>query len=176
MSISIDGKRSGEIELGLFGDVVPKTVENFKELCIGKRVSPSGVKLRYKGSKFHRIVTGFMIQGGDFTRGDGKGGESIYGGKFEDENFEIKHFEGCLSMANGGANSNGSQFFITTAPTKHLDGMHVVFGKVLKNMELVRKIETYGGKYGRPGVPVVIDGCKVLPGEKPRSPLIDYEL
>merc|ERR1712039_169217 len=141
-------------------------VANFVHLCTGdKGTASSGVPLHYKGSKFHRIIPNFMIQGGDFTRGDGTGGESIYGAKFSDENFKLKHTgAGILSMANAGPNTNGSQFFITTVKTQWLDGRHVVFGKIVDGMDVVTQVEAVGSSSGTPSKVVTIHDSGVLEG------------
>lgn len=162
--ISIDGAPSGRLVFELFADVVPKTAENFRALCTGEKgLGRSGKPLSYQGSAFHRIIPDFMCQGGDFTAGNGTGGESIYGTKFEDENFQLKHTKGgLLSMANAGPNTNGSQFFITTAVTPWLDGKHVVFGELREGMELLRAIEARGSRSGKPSASVRIEDCGVV--------------
>merc|ERR1719197_758996 len=157
--VKIGDEAPKRVTIGLFGSTVPKTVANFVHLCAGdKGKASSGVPLHYKGSKFHRIIPNFMIQGGDFTRGNGTGGESIYGAKFGDENFRLKHTgPGILSMANAGPNTNGSQFFLCTTKTPHLDGKHVVFGKVVQGMDVVKVVEKQGSPNGKTRRPIVIE-------------------
>lgn len=157
--IEIDGKPAGRIEFKLYDDVVPKTARNFRELATGQN------GYGYEGSGFHRVIPEFMLQGGDFTNHNGTGGKSIYGEKFADENFQLKHSDaGLLSMANAGPNSNGSQFFITTVVTPWLDGKHVVFGEVVEGMDVVKAIEALGSRSGKPAKTITIAKSGVVEG------------
>ncbi|KDD76700.1 cyclophilin type peptidyl-prolyl cis-trans isomerase [Helicosporidium sp. ATCC 50920] len=188
--VTIDGESAGRIVMGLYGKTVPKTAENFRALATGEKgMGKLGKPLHFKGSKFHRIIPNFMLQGGDFTNGDGTGGESIYGTKFQarrwtaapgaqlqccaDENFKLKHTKpGQLSMANAGPNTNGSQFFITTVKTDWLNGRHVVFGRVLSGMDVVRAVEKIGSQSGKPSKEVIVADCGEL-AEGEEVPAVD---
>jgi peptidylprolyl isomerase len=160
--ISINQAKPKRVVIGLFGDTVPFTVKNFQELASGF-TKKDGKKIGYKGSSFHRIIPNFMIQGGDFTRGDGRGGESIYGTRFRDENFKIYHSKpGYLSMANAGPDTNGSQFFITTVATPWLNGKHCVFGKVVEGFDVIKEVESFGSRSGAPSAKITIVDAGVV--------------
>ncbi|KAJ5153091.1 Peptidyl-prolyl cis-trans isomerase D [Penicillium canariense] len=165
--IQIGDQKAGRVVFELFNDVVPKTADNFRALCTGEKgLGTQGKPLTYKGSIFHRVIKQFMIQGGDFTAFNGTGGESIYGEKFPDENFDLKHDRPfLLSMANSGPGTNGSQFFVTTVPTPHLDGKHVVFGEVINGKSIIRKIENMETEADKPKSDVTVVDCGELSGD-----------
>ncbi|XP_071505578.1 peptidyl-prolyl cis-trans isomerase H-like [Diadema antillarum] len=158
--ITVGGQDIGRMKMELFADVVPRTAENFRQLCTGE-YKKNGIPVGYKTATFHRVIKDFMIQGGDFIKGDGTGTMSIYGPNFADENFKLKHdAPGLLSMANSGPGTNGCQFFITCAKCDFLDGKHVVFGKVVDGLLVMRKIENVPtGANNRPKIPVVVSQC-----------------
>ena len=162
--VTVGGQPAGRITMELYADKCPKTADNFRALCTGEKgVGKSGKPLHYKGSSFHRVITEFMAQGGDFTAGNGTGGESIYGMKFPDENFTVKHSgRGDLSMANAGPNTNGSQFFMTFIPCTWLDGKHTVFGKVIDGFPVLDALESVGSQTGATKAPCVIADCGQL--------------
>ncbi|MFF5483478.1 peptidylprolyl isomerase [Streptomyces sp. NPDC012935] len=156
-SISANGENLGRIVFRLFDDVVPKTARNFRELATGQH------GYGYKGSPFHRVIPEFMLQGGDFTEGNGTGGKSIYGEKFADENFQLKHDRPfLLSMANAGPGTNGSQFFVTTVATPWLDGKHVVFGEVIEGDDVVKAVEALGSRSGATAKKIVVEDCGIV--------------
>jgi len=158
--VSVGGVEIGRILMELYADIVPRTAENFRQFCTGE-MKKDGVPLGYKNSTFHRVIKDFMIQGGDFVNGDGTGSQSIYGGKFDDENFTMKHDSpGILSMANSGTNTNGCQFFITCAKADFLDRKHVVFGRIIDGLLVMRKVENAPtGANNRPKMAVTISQC-----------------
>ncbi|KAF5830762.1 cyclophilin-type peptidyl-prolyl cis-trans isomerase [Dunaliella salina] len=175
MEVQVGGQVLGKIAIGLFGNAVPLTTSNFKALCTGEKGTGTlGKPLHFKGSPFHRIIPGFMMQGGDITDGNGTGGESIYGPSYDDENFSVKHEEaGFVACANAGPNTNSSQFYIPFGPAPHLNGRHVVFGRVLAGMDVVRRVEAVGSASGAPSEPVVIADCGVLDNDAAVEKVMD---
>ena len=165
--LALDKKPFGKIVFGLSAQT-PETSENFRALCTGEKgKGKTGKKLHYLGSIFHRIIPGFMAQGGDFVRKNGTGGESIYGLKFEDENFDLKHNKpGILTMANSGRDTNNSQFYITFVSCPWLDGKHVVFGEILEGIELLKVLESHGSETGKPKAEIMVTGCGEIKEEK----------
>jgi len=167
LAISINNRDIGEVVVKLYTEELPRTCANFQALCTGEKGKGKIWKkpLHYKGCKFHRVIPRFMIQGGDFSHGDGRGGESIYGETFADEGFLYKHDRpGLVSMANSGVNANSSQFFITLAPAPHLDGLHVIFGEIIKGMDIVRLMEQVEtSESNKPKMPIKISDCGLLP-------------
>ena len=162
--VSVNGEKlEQKVVIGLFGADLPETVGNFRKICEGFHPK-YGNYLTYNGTPFHRIIQGFMVQGGDVEKKDGTGNVSTFGGTFKDEGFRVKHEVGCIAMANSGKDTNGSQFYITTAETEWLNGKFVVFGRVIKGMETVMKIEKMGKNNGNPKEKVLIETCQVLPG------------
>mmetsp|Transcript_31374 Transcript_31374/g.73196 ORF Transcript_31374/g.73196 Transcript_31374/m.73196 type:complete len:362 (+) Transcript_31374:155-1240(+) len=177
MDIAIDGTPAGRMVFELYNDVNPRTVENFRSLCTGQRgMGRRGLPLSFKGSPFHRIIPNFMVQGGDITHGDGTGGESIYGQTFPDENLTLQHtLPGVLSMANSGKNTNGSQFFICTKACPHLDGKHVVFGRILEGLDVLTKMEECGTSSGKPLRVVIVDNCGEIKISGGKAAVVDPE-
>ncbi|CAH4035037.1 peptidyl-prolyl cis-trans isomerase D isoform X2 [Pieris brassicae] len=165
LDISIDGETAGRVVIELRDDIVPRTAKNFRALCTGEKgIGKLGRPLHYKGVRFHKAITQFMVQGGDIINGDGTGGESIYGTTFEDENFILKHEAGVLSMANSGPNTNGSQFCVTSVPCPHLDGTNVVFGQVLAGLRILEEVQKTADDF-RPTVECIIEDCGELKDE-----------
>eukprot|EP00826_Nyctotherus_ovalis_P057762 TRINITY_DN7905_c0_g1_i3.p1 TRINITY_DN7905_c0_g1~~TRINITY_DN7905_c0_g1_i3.p1 ORF type:complete len:172 (+),score=27.24 TRINITY_DN7905_c0_g1_i3:128-643(+) len=163
LDICIENVCQGRLVFHLFANVVPKTVDNFKQLCTGSFTQPGGKTLSYRGSFIHRIIPDFLFQGGDIVSYDGRGSASIYGERFPDENFSLKHQnDGVLSMANNGPDSNGSQFFVTLSPCPWLDGRNVVFGEVIEGLNFMKRVERFGSQTGAPTARIYIANCGQL--------------
>lgn len=158
--VAVGSTEIGRIKFELFADVVPKTAENFRQFCTGE-YRKDGVPVGFRRCAFHRVIKDFMVQGGDFVNGDGTGLTSIFGGPFADENFKLKHsVPGILSMANSGKDTNGCQFFITCSACEFLDGKHVVFGRIIDGLLVLRKIENIPtGPNNKPKIPVTVSQC-----------------